>query len=233
GVLPPDTNAAVGPNHIVQWVNLSFAVWDKSGNLLSGPVAGNTIWSGLGGACQSRNDGDPIVLYDHLANRWVLSQFAMPNYPSGPFYQCIAVSTTGDPTGTYARYQFQISATKLNDYPKLAVWPDGYYMSMNQYVCSFVGCSWAGAGVAVFERAQMLSGGAARVVYQDLYNVDPNLGGMLPSSLDGPAPPAGTPNYFSQVDDDAWGYSPDQLQIWAFHADWSNTANATFTKVTT
>ena len=232
-VLPPDSNAAVGPSHVVQWVNLSLAMWDKSGNLLYGPVSGNTIWSGFGGPCQSTNNGDPIVLYDHLANRWVLSQFAMPNYPSGPFYQCIAVSTTGDPTGSYARYQFQISATKLNDYPKLAVWPDGYYMSMNQYTCSVISCSWAGAGVAVFERAPMLTGGTARMVYQDLAGVDINLGGMLPSSLDGAAPPAGTPNYFSQVDDDAWGYSPDQLQIWAFHADWNNTANATFTKVTT
>ena len=154
------------------------------------------------------------MLYDHLADRWFMSQFALPNYPSGPFYQCIAVSTSGNPMGSYNRYQFQVSATKLNDYPKFGVWPDGYYMAVNQFTCSALGCSWAGQGVAVFEREQMLAGGSARMLYQDLFTTDPNLGGMLPSTLDGLAPPAGTPNYFVQFDDDAWGYSPDQLQIW-------------------
>ena len=143
GVLPPDTNGDVGPNHYVQWVNLSFAIYSKTGTLLYGPAAGNTLWSGFGGACQTSNNGDPIVQYDHLADRWMMSQFALPNYPNGPFYQCIAVSQTGDPTGSWYRYQFQISATKLNDYPHFGVWSDGYYMSINQ----FVGNTWAGAEI--------------------------------------------------------------------------------------
>ena len=154
GVLPPDTNGDVGPNHYMQWVNLSFAIYSKSGALLYGPAAGNTLWSGFGGPCQTTNDGDPIVQYDHLADRWMVSQFALPNYPSGPFYQCIAVSQTADPTGAWYRYQFQISATKMNDYPHFGVWPDGYYMSVNQ----FVGNTWGGAGAVVFERAKMLHG---------------------------------------------------------------------------
>jgi uncharacterized repeat protein (TIGR01451 family) len=232
GVLPPDTNGAVGPNHYVQWVNVSFAVWDKAGNKLYGPVAGNTLWSGFGGPCQTRNDGDPIVLYDHLADRWLLSQLAFPNFPSGPFYQCIAISTTPDPLGGYHRYQFQISDTKLNDYPKFGIWADAYYMAVNQFTCTALGCSWAGQGVAAFERNKMLAGQPANLVYADLFSVDPNLGGMLPSSLDGPAPPAGTPNHFVQVDDDAWGYSPDQLQVWDFHVDWINPGASTFTKAT-
>jgi hypothetical protein len=227
-VLPPDTNGDIGPNHYVQWVNLSFAIYDRAGGILVGPADGRTIWQGFGGPCATRNDGDPIVLYDHLADRWLMSQFALPNYPNGPFYQCIAISQTGDPTGAYHRYQFSFS--KLNDYPKFGVWPDGYYMSINQFTCSLLGCSWAGQGVAAFPREAMLHGAAASMIYFDLASADPNLGGMLPSDLDGPAPPSGSPNYYAQFDDDAWGYSPDQLQIWEFRANWSNPSTSTFTK---
>ena len=223
---PPDTNGDVGPGHYVQFVNLAFAVYDKNGGLLYGPAAGNTLWSGFGGPCEERNDGDPIVLYDHLADRWILSQFALP----GPFYQCIAVSQNGNPLGQYHRYAFKISDTKLNDYPKFGVWPDGYYLAVNQYQCYFF-CSWAGQGVAAFERDAMLAGLDARMVYLDLYGRDPTLGGMLPSDLDGPAPPAGTPNYFVQIDDDSWEYSPDQLQIWAFSVDWKPTILASIVRI--
>lgn len=227
GVLPPDTNGDVGPNHYMQWVNLSFAIYSKSGTLLYGPAAGNTLWSGFGAPCQTSNDGDPIVQYDHLADRWMVSQFALPNYPSGPFYQCIAVSQTGDPTGAWYRYAFQISATKLNDYPHFGVWSDGYYMSVNQ----FVGNTWGGAGAVAFERDKMLQGLPAQAVYFDLFSVDPNLGGMLPSDLDGQAPPAGTPNYFMQADDNGFGYPQDQLEVWAFSVNWSNPGASTFTNV--
>lgn len=226
GVLPPDTNGDVGPNHYMQWVNLSFAVYSKSGALLYGPAAGNTLWTGFGGACETSNDGDPIVQYDHLADRWMVSQFALPNYPAGPFYQCIAVSQTGNPTGAWYRYAFQISATKLNDYPHFGVWPDGYYMSINQ----FVGNTWGGAGVVAFERDKMLLGQPAQAIYFDLFTVDPNLGGMLPSDLDGPAPAAGTPNYFLQVDDNGFGYPQDQIEVWQFSVNWANPGASTFTR---
>lgn len=229
GVLPPDTVGDIGPNHYVQMVNLAFGIWDRSGNLLYGPVNNNTLWQGFGGPCQNTNNGDPIVLYDHLADRWMMSQFALPNFPRGPFYQCIAVSQTGDPLGAWHRYEFTISQDKLNDYPKFGVWPDGYYMAVNQFKCRVVSCSWAGQGVVAFEREAMLAGAAARMVYFDLYSLDPNLGGMLPSDLDGPAPPSGAPNPFVQVDDNAWGYSPDQLQIWEFRVNWANASSSTFT----
>ena len=229
GVLPPDTNGDIGPNHYVQVVNLSFAVFDRSGSTLYGPMDINTLWQGFGGPCETTNDGDPVVLYDHLADRWMMSQFALPRYPRGPFYQCLAVSQTADPLGAWYRYEFTISQDKLNDYPKFGVWPDGYYMSINQFKCSMLFCNWAGQGVVAFERTQMLSGQPARMVYFDLYNLDPNLGGMLPSELDGPAPPSGAPNVFAQIDDNTWGYSPDQLQVWEFRVDWTNPSASTFT----
>ena len=202
---------------------------DRSGSLIYGPAAGSTIWSGFGGPCETQNDGDPIVLYDHLADRWLLSQFALPNNVFGilfaPFYQCIAISQTGDPTGAYYRYQYEFS--KLNDYPKFGVWPDGYYMAINQFTPFTL--QFAGQGVAVFNRAAMLNGQAANMVYFDLASVDPNLGGMLPSDLDGPPPAPGSPNYFVQMDDDAVGYPTDQLELWRFHADWTTPSASTFT----
>ncbi len=231
GVLPPDTNGDIGPNHYMQWVNLSLSVWslDRNTNTATqvlGPASGNSIWSGFGGPCETTNDGDPIVLYDHLADRWMISQFALPNYPNGPYYQCIAVSQTGDPTGAWHRYEFTASTSKMNDYPHFGVWPDGYYMTANQFTN---GSSWGGAGVFVFERNQMLAGQTARMVYFDLYNVDSDFGGMLPSDLDGDPPPAGTPNYFAEVDDSSWLGDPnDTMRIWEFHVDWSNTSNSTF-----
>jgi subtilase family serine protease len=227
-VLPPDPNGDVGPNHYVQWVNTSFAIYDKAGTLLYGPAAGNTLWAGFGGPCQSTNDGDPIVLYDSLADRWVMSQLALPSFPFGPFYQCVAVSQAGDPLGPYHRYAFRISDTKLNDYPKLAVWPDGYYLAVNQF--DEVSLGYAGQGVAVFEREKMLAGLPATMVYVDLFGVDPNLGGMLPADLDGVPPPPGAPGYYVQFDDDAWGYAAeDRLQLWRFHVDWTDPSASTFT----
>jgi len=226
GVLPPDTNGDVGENYYVQTVNLEYAIWDKSGHKRYGPVTINTLWKSFSGPCETSNDGDPIVQYDHLADRWMISQFALPNYPFGDFYQCIAVSQTSDPTGAFYRYAFDISSNKLNDYPKFGVWADAYYMSINQF--KMPAGRWGGAGAVAFERSQMLSGLNARMVYFDLNSVDPNLGGMLPSDLDGPAPPAGAPNIFAQMDDDSYGYSPDQVQLWDFHVDWANPNNSTF-----
>src|SRR6266849_7106690 len=125
---PPDTNGAVGATQYVQWVNESFAVFSKStGALIHGPVAGNQLWVGFGGGCETNNDGDPIVQYDKIAGRWVLTQFSVS---TTPYLQCVAVSTTPDATGTYNRYSFNYG-NQFPDYPKVGVWPDAYYMSFN------------------------------------------------------------------------------------------------------
>ena len=211
GALPPDVNGDVGPNHYVQWINLSFAVFNKTGGIVAGPMNGNTLFAGFGGPCQTTNNGDPIVLYDHLADRWFLTQFALPNFPNGPFYQCIAVSQTSNPAGAYYRYQY--SFPKMNDYGKFGVWPDGYYMAINQFTAGTL--TWAGQGVAVFERTKMLVGQSARMLYTDKVG-DTSLGAMLPADLDGPAPPAGTPNMYVQVDEGA-----QRLQVWELAANWT------------
>ena len=234
GYLPPDTNGDIGydpvtgKKYYMQWVNASLAVWDvttQPETLVMGPMNGNLIWSGFGGICETNNDGDPIVLYDHLAGQWMISQFAL-DFGTPDFHQCIAISETGDPTGAWYRYDFQVSTTKMNDYPHFGVWPDGYYMSINQFDAATFG--WAGGGAVVFEREKMLQGQAAQMVYFDLYGVDPNFGGMLPSDLDGPPPPAGTPNFFAEWDDGTWFGGYDALRVWEFHVDWANPANSTF-----
>ena len=228
GVLPPDTNGQVGPNHYVQMVNLSTAIYDKQGNLLYGPFHPSDLWPS-GDVCHTSNDGDPVVVYDQLADRWLLTQFALPHYPNGPFYECIAVSKgstpTNDPNDWYP-YTFQVHATKMDDYPKIGVWPDGYYMSANQFTSG-----WAGVGVWVFQRDKMLQGQPATFQYFDLANVDINYGGFLPSNLSGNTPPpAGTPNYYGSVDMN-WSGTDDVFHIFAFHTDWNDPANSTFTLV--
>ena len=237
-IVPPDTNGDVGPNHYVQMLNLTFGIWDKSGTRLVGPLTTRSLWSGLGGLCASNSRGDPIVLYDSLADRWLMSEFAFETdwyqgWAMGPFYECIAISRTSDPTGQWYLYSFLVSETKMNDYPKLGVWPDGYYMSVNQF--QEFSESWAGAGVAVFERSKMLEGEPARMVYFDVGAVNLGYFGMLPSDLDGsnqpPSDPgsAGPPNFFVEWDDSAWlGDPQDTLRIWEFHADWSDPARSSF-----
>jgi len=215
---PSDANGAAGTNQYVQWVNVAFAVFDKTtGAILYPPppatsAAGNTLWSGFGGPCEVNNDGDPIVQYDKAANRWVMSQISYTNGP--PFYQCVAVSTTPDATGSYARYAFQYN--NFNDYGKLGVWPDGYYASFNM----FQGNSFIGSKVCAYDRTAMLAGAPAT---QQCFQLSSAYGGLLPSDLDGTiAPPDGSPNFFV-------AFGTNALRLWKFHADWTTPANTTLT----
>jgi len=226
-VLPPDPNGDVGPAHYVQIVNLVMKVFDKNtGATLLGPIPFSTLFAGFGGACEAFDDGDPIVLYDHLADRWLISQFAVSG--GAPFHQCIAVSQSGDPTGAYFLYDFSVG-NKFNDYPKFGVWPDGYYMTDNQF--NAAGTAFQGVGVFAFDRAKMLAGDpTASFIYFDLQSFDSNLFGMLPADLDGPPPPAGTPNYFAAYAATEFGDPQDGLRIFEFHADFANPANSTFTE---
>lgn len=228
--LPPDTNGEIGPNHYVQMVNTRFAVFDRSGRTLLGPAPINSLFKGFGGKCEAMNDGDPVVLYDQFADRWILSQMAwsVTSFSYGPpFFECIAVSRTADPTGAYNRYAFEIPGAKINDYPKLAVWPDGYYLTFNQFPAPDY--SWGGQGVAALERDRMVAGDpGARMVYFDLYGVNPNFGSMLPADVDGRRlPPPGSPNYLIEVDFPWFGFPTNQLTTYRFHVDWARPSAST------
>lgn len=240
-VEPPDPNIDVGPNHIVQLVNITLAVYDKAGNRTFGPVNINTLWQDFGvgsgdpvtPVCAASNIGDPIVQYDQLADRWLISQFAFAGAPAflpvGPYFECVAISQTGDPLGAYNRYEFHISDTLFDDYPKFGVWPDAYYMSINQFDETRL-FEYAGPGAVAFERDKMLAGEPARMVYFDLStSLGPRFGGQLPADLDGTAlPPAGAPNVFAEADDNVIGFPSDRLSLFEFAVDWSNPASSTF-----
>jgi len=214
-VAPPDTTGDVGPNHYVQWVNLRYAIYtltrDVSNNitafnLVSGfPKNGNTLWQGFGGRCQTDNDGDPIVQYDQLADRWILTQFAVS---ATPYTQCVAVSTSPDPTGTYFRYAFSYSRN-FNDYPKMGVWPDAYYITYNMFRN---GASFVGNQVCALERAQMLVGGVAR---QACASTSTSHHSLEPADLEGTTlPPAGSPNFLMSLTSTA-------VNFWRFSVNWS------------
>src|ERR1035437_2712585 len=220
-----DPNGDVGPNHIIQSVNTQFQIWNKTGTSLYGPANLSTLWSDVPGPWVGTNDGDPIVLYDQLADRWLISQFSLPNYPNGPFYQLIAISSTSNPLGTYNRYIYTF--TDMGDYPKIGVWSDGYYMSTNIFASG--SGTFKGTGAYVMERDSMLAGKTARIVSFTTTTSD-IAWSFLPSDLDGKIlPPAGTPNYFMmEVDGVDWDGGADRLISRALHVDWSNTAYSTF-----
>lgn len=190
-VAPPDTTGDLGPNHYVQWVNLRYSVYTVSrdaSNNISGftvvpgfPKNGNAIWQGFGGRCETDNDGDPLVQYDQQADRWILTQFAVS---SSPYYQCVAVSTSPDPTGTYYRYAYSFG-TDFNDFPKMGIWNDTYVITYNIFKR---GRTFGGNAVCAYERNVMLAGGAAP--RQICSRTSTSYASLLPADVEGAANPA-------------------------------------------
>jgi uncharacterized repeat protein (TIGR01451 family) len=222
GFTPPDTNGDVGPNHYVQAVNAHFRVFDKTGNALTGTLAINSLFTGFGGFCENNNRGDPIVNYDHLADRWLISQFTGLQGQT-EFHQCFAISRGPDPVndGWYL-YDFLMFDTDdfRNDYPKIGVWPDGYYMGTQR------GFPGGDLDVFAFDRASMLNGNPA--TFQHFVSPGNPALFLLPADLDGPAPAMGTPAPFIRhVDGGLWGGN-DRLEIFEFSVDWGVPANSTF-----
>jgi hypothetical protein len=233
--MPPDPNAAVGPSNVVEVVNTTFAVYSKTGvQQYPDPAVAhgadtNTLWTGFdpsgpGHACETENDGDATVAYDRAAGRFVIQQFSLEPFffGTGAYLECVAVSATGDPTGAWHRYAFDGFGDEFPDYPKLGVWPDGYYTTYNLFAG---GISFDGTEVCAYERAQMLVGNTAQ---QQCNTVsDQNLNGLLPSSVESSTPPpAGSPNYLLGISVPTSG-SPT-IRMFKFHVDWANPANSTF-----
>jgi hypothetical protein len=217
---PPDTNGEVGLDQYVQIVNQGFQVFDKStGNSIFGPVDIGSLWTDFGGPCEFAGRGDPVVLYDQLANRWVITQFAVTTTVTD---ECIAVSTSSDATGTYALYGFHLGEDFF-DYPKFGVWPDAYYMGMNVFNAS--GTAFLGPQPFAFDRAAMLAGDPATfVTFRDPSFFNPSSDQFMPADLDGlVGPPADSPNPFVST-----GVNPT-WPLYRFHVDFAVPANSTFT----
>ena len=215
---PPDVNLAVGDTQVVQWVNVSYAVFSKTtGAIIAGPIAGNAFWSGFGGACQTSNSGDIIAQWDKIAHRWLMTQ----NVFSSPYMTCIAVSTTADATGTYYRFAFQQPG--FPDYPKWGLWPDAYYQSQNNFGPS--GAGFVGAYACAYERAKLLVGdsSAKQICFQAGTFDDSLLAGDLDSAAT--LPPSGQSEVFVGSIDNGVA----NVYQYLFHVDFTTPSNSTFT----
>lgn len=220
--VPPDTNGAVGATQFVQMVNVTIAVYSKrDGSLQLGPAPIHSLWQGFGGLCENggttpqfKDGGDPVVLYDHLADRWLVSQLQFDETFTQTA-QCIAVSTSSDATGSYNRYEFDFGAN-FPDYPKFGIWPDGYYNSINV----FPGNKFAGAQACAFDRTAMLAGAPTSAI---CFQQPPSVSSLLPADLDGSRlPPAGAPNYYVGLAD------ASHLNLFKFHVDFATPSKSTF-----
>jgi hypothetical protein len=227
-VNPPDPVGDVGPNHYVEMVNLAYAVYSKTGNLLLGPVDTGTLWQDFPVPDCTDPSGDPIVLYDQLSNRWILSQFTTRGLddPSLPFYNCVAISTSGDPTGSYYRYAFT-TGVNFPDYPKYGVWTDSYVITTREFGPTVE----YGIGVYGLEKNKMLGGEAARAVSFYIDGNDPELlpligDGLLPADIDGKQKPkndAAIPLVGTQDDGGGYGGTFDALNVWDLRVKWRST----------
>ncbi len=216
---PPDENGTAGPDHYMHTVNTTYAIYSKTGTLLAGPTNMNQLFGNVPGA--NCNDGDPIILYDEMADRWMAAEFSLCGSPNR---MLVAVSTTNDPTGTWYQYSFNMSGTP--DYEKFGIWPDGYYMGTNTS---------NGTDIYVFQREVMLTGGTnpKMVSFDNQWRPGSVDGFMMvpPVDNDGAAAPSGAPGIFIAHQDDAFGGSDDQLWIYELDVDWTTTTNSTFTRV--
>ncbi|MCP4485405.1 MAG: T9SS type A sorting domain-containing protein [Flavobacteriaceae bacterium] len=215
GYLPPDPTGAVGPDHYVHSVNSIVKIFDKTGNLVYGPIS-------LGGFLGiSSNNGDPIVMYDQLADRWFVSEFGNLG---GDLGLAVGVSVTNDPTGAYNVYQFDMGS--FPDYPHYGLWHDGYYGTANY-------SNQGETAAFVMERDVILAGGAEpKVVLFDLPEVvsNPlNVKSAEPANLLGTEIDTNLPGYITYLQDDGWAsaITYDHLKVWEIDMDWNNVANST------
>ena len=239
GIAPPDPVGDIGPSHYIAMSNLLFDIYDRSGNSVTpgGPAANNTLWSGFGGECEAQNSGDPIVLHDQFADRWLLSQFTRNQDGSGDIYNCIAISETSDPLGAYYRYQVSNGFRLFPDYPKYGVGAEAYFISTRDFSADANNqlISYESVGAFALNRAEMIAGNPNPTIISFTVDrsVPANVGdGLLPMDIDGSTlPPADSPHYFIGTMDDGGPYvaTQDALTIWAFDVDFETPANSSFT----
>jgi hypothetical protein len=228
-VNPPDPNGEVGRNNYVEIINLVFGVYDKAGNLLAGPIDTGSLWTGFAIPDCTDPSGDPVVLYDQLEDRWLLSQFTTSGLfdPNKPFWNCVAISTTGDPTGTYFRYAFETTFNGVfyfPDYPKYGVWKKSYVLTSRD----FGPTTEYGISVYALEKNKMIDGNPnARAVhfFLDSAVVPLNLigDGLLPADVDGTRQPkedAPIPIVGTQDNNASYGATFDALNIWELRIKW-------------
>jgi hypothetical protein len=220
---PPDTNGDVGPAHYIQVVNTSIGIFRKSDGVRLAAFTFDSLWSSAhtGTACDNNNQGDPTVVYDPIGDRWIVADFGMASFSTPPFYECIAVSRTGDPVNGgwyfYAVRADDAAHPWFPDYPKMGIWPDGLYMTANM----FQGNNYREVRLWAFNRSDLESGAPLRSVVVDTNTT--SYFSMLPSNMRtaAGAPPAGSPNYVVAESQTAYAF-----QVWKFHVDYSGSGSS-------
>jgi len=241
GCQPSDSEGDVGPNHYVEAINESIRIFDKNGVTLSGPTSYNSFFSGLTGTpCANANDGDPYVIYDQTADRWMISDFAFPSFPGSSFWQCIGISQTPDPvSGGWFLYALQVdpaNPTYLGDYPKFALWNSGgspaqnaYFLTMNLFSSP---TTFNGVRVYALDRASMLAGGPTHAIGFTLSAADVGASYSFVAATAKPfgdPPPTGRNEMVLAIDSPATGGVPlTQVHARFFHVDFATPANSVF-----
>ena len=226
GGTPSDSNGSAGNNQFVETVNTRYQVWSlnrstKVATSVLGPSNINTLWSGFGGACETQNSGDPIVVFDKVASRWLISQFTT-GVSGGSYFQCVAISTTANAAGTYKRWAFAVPGGNFGDYPHFGVWSDAYYMMAHAFTSTSGG--YVGAIFAAMDRTKMLAGDPT-ATWQVI--LDPSEGGHMPADLDGFAPPpTGAPGIFLSL-------HTEGMFVYRMKVDFATPANTVKTKQAT
>lgn len=217
-IAPPDTDGQVGPGHFVQMINLLTTIFDKDGGMVVEPFASDAFWVGIGGNCEAYNQGDPIVLYDDVEDRWLVSQFAFPDAMTS-YSQCVAVSYNGDPTGGWHRYEFSFMDYGLNDYPKHGIVTDSITMMANLFTKRGRNFNWGGTFLGVMDKAAMYAGAPATLVG---FNIGTAEFGFVAADLDG----GGTvPALFATA-----MTTTGRFDIWEIDVDWS-TSDASVARI--
>lgn len=207
----PDVNGDISRDYFVEIVNAThFKVYDKNGVALSNLISANTIWSQV----QESSAGDPILLYDQEADRWLLTEFPPGNRV------LLAISVTSDPRGSWDAYSFQ--TPRFPDFPKYGIWNNAYFLTTNESGANFP--------IYAFNRADMLAG-ADQVRLQRL-TVPKNSGVFFevgqPLDWDGMTPPpAGSPGIVVKLNDDDWGTTnQDHIMLHKIHIDWDSSQHS-------
>ncbi len=216
-IAPPDTDGDVGRTHYVQMTNLVTTIFDKGGNVVLGPFANNVFWRGLGGLCETTNRGDPIVIYDEETDRWLVSQFALISSATPPWSLCIAISTTGDPTGPYYQHEFNFSGIGFPDYPKFGFVTDAIGVMVNLF------SPFQGAGLGAIDKAEAFSANQTTMVF---FKLGTSEFGFVTGDNDGPVFDNMPPTFFTNN-----GSSGNRIDVWEIAPDFADPGDSTVSEV--
>ncbi len=219
---PPDANCMAGTSHVMQTVNFSYAIYSKTGNQIIAPTSLDSLFKGLPNMIFF--SGDPLIIYDESASRWVAVGITIDPANKTSNYVDFAVSKTDDPTGEWYRWAFKTEG--IPDFEKVGVWKNGYYMGTNTDHNN---------NIFVIERDSMIAGAAnpriVKFINPWISHSEITFNVTMPVDTDGPFAKDNSPGIFMSLNDDAVSGSADALWIYECSVNWDTIVNSTFKRV--